>query len=128
MRDRLLLDTHALVWALNRPRRLPAHVVKRIRDPETEVYVSAVSTWEIAIKSALRKIDADVAAVVRAMQEADFEELPIAIPHTVRLRSLPAHHRDPFDRLLVAQAVEERLTIVTHDPLIARYDVPRLWA
>jgi PIN domain nuclease of toxin-antitoxin system len=102
-------------------------VVKRIRDPETEVYVSAVSTWEIAIKSALRKIDADVAAVVRAMREADFEELPIAIPHTVRLRSLPAHHRDPFDRLLVAQAVEERLTIVTHDPRIARYDVSRLW-
>jgi PIN domain nuclease of toxin-antitoxin system len=127
VRGRLLLDTHALVWALSRPRRLPAHVAKSIRDPETDVYVSAVSTWEIAIKSALRKIDADVAAVVRAMREADFEELPIAIAHTVRLRSLPTHHRDPFDRLLVAQAVEERLTIVTHDPLIARYDVSRLW-
>ena len=128
MTARLLLDTHALIWVLSNPRRLPARVANSIRDAETDVYVSPASTWEIAIKAALRKIDADVAAVVRAMREADFEELPIAIPHTVRLRSLPAHHRDPFDRLLVAQAVEERLTIVTHDPLIARYDVPRLWA
>jgi PIN domain nuclease of toxin-antitoxin system len=124
---RLLLDTHALIWALSWPRRLPSHVMKSIRHPETDVYVSAVSTWEIAIKAALRKIDADVAVVVRAMREAPFEELPVTIAHTVRLHTLPAHHRDPFDRLLVAQAVEERLTIVTHDPLIARYDVPRFW-
>jgi PIN domain nuclease of toxin-antitoxin system len=89
VKGRLLLDTHALVWALSGPRRLPARAAKSIRDPETDVYVSAVSTWEIAIKSALRKIDADVAAVVRAMREADFEELPLAIAHTVRLRSLP---------------------------------------
>ena len=128
MSRRLLLDTHALVWALSRPRRLPARVAKSIRDPETEVYVSAASTWEIAIKSALGKIDVDLTAVVHAMRQADFDELPIAIAHTVRLRALPAHHRDPFDRLLVAQAIEERLTIVTRDPLIARYDVARLWA
>ncbi len=127
MTARLLLDTHALIWALSSPRRLPARVAKSIRDPETDVYVSAVSTWEIAIKASLKKIDADVAAVVRAMRAASLEELPIAIAHTVRLRALPDHHRDPFDRLLVAQAVEERLTIVTHDPLIARYDVPRFW-
>lgn len=127
MTTRLLLDTHALIWALSNPRRLPARVVKSIRHPETDVYVSAVSTWEIAIKAALRKIDADVAAVVRAMRAATFDELPIAISHTVRLRSLPNHHHDPFDRLLVAQAIEERLTIVSHDPLIARYDVARFW-
>jgi PIN domain nuclease of toxin-antitoxin system len=124
---RLLLDTHALIWALSGPRRVPARVMKTIRHPETDVYVSMVSTWEIAIKAALPKIDADLPAVVRAMQAAPFEELPITVAHTVRLRSLPPHHRDPFDRLLVAQAVEERLTIVTHDPLIARYDVSRLW-
>jgi len=124
---RLLLDTHALIWALSSPRRLPTRVARSIRDPETDVYVSAVSTWEIAIKASLGKIDADVAAVVRAMRAASLEELPIAVSHTVRLSSLPAHHRDPFDRLLVAQAIEERLTIVTHDPLIARYEVPRLW-
>jgi PIN domain nuclease of toxin-antitoxin system len=125
---RLLLDTHALIWALSNPRRLPAHVAASIRDAETDVYVSAASTWEIAIKAALRKIDANVADVVRAMRAVSFDELPVTIAHTVRLGTLPNHHRDPFDRLLVAQAVEERLTIVTHDPLIARYDVPRLWA
>jgi PIN domain nuclease of toxin-antitoxin system len=124
---RLLLDTHALIWALSAPRRLPAAVAASIRDPENEVYVSAVSTWEIAIKSALGKIKADLAAVVRATRKADFEELPITIAHTERLRALPDHHRDPFDRLLVAQAIDERLTIVTHDRLIAAYSVPILW-
>ena len=128
MTARLLLDTHALIWALSNPRRLPARVAKSIRDPETDVYVSPVSTWEIAIKATLRKIDANVADVVRGMRAASFDELPVVVAHTVRLDALPDHHRDPFDRLLVAQAIEERLTIVTHDPLIARYDVARLWA
>ena len=128
MTPRLLLDTHVLIWVLSNPRRLPARVANSIRDAETDVYVSAASTWEIAIKAALRKIDANVGDVVRAMRAVSFDELPVTIAHTVRLGTLPDHHRDPFDRLLVAQAVEERLTIVTHDPLIARYDVPRLWA
>ena len=127
MNRALLLDTHALLWALSAPRRLPARVAASLRDPNTEVYVSAVSTWEIAIKSALGKITADLAAIVDAARAADFEELPITIAHTERLRALPAHHRDPFDRLLVAQAVEEHLTIVTHDRLIAAYSVARLW-
>ena len=127
MSQRLLLDTHALIWALSAPRRLPAHVVEAIRDPQNEVYVSAVSTWEIAIKSALGKITVDVAAVVHAMRTSDFEELPIAIRHTVRLRTLPTHHRDPFDRLLMAQGLEERLTIVTHDPIFGAYHVSTLW-
>jgi len=124
---RLLLDTHALIWALSGPRRLPDRVAKAVRDPENDVYVSAVGTWEIAIKSALGKIDADVAAVADGARAADFEELPVTVAHTVRLRTLPAHHRDPFDRLIVAQALVEQLTIVTHDPLIARYPVPVLW-
>jgi len=127
VRQRLLLDTHALIWALSAPRRLPARVARIVRDPENDVYVSAVGTWEIAIKSALGKIEADVAAVARAAREADFEELPVTVAHTLRLRTLPAHHRDPFDRLLVAQALEECLTLVTHDPLIAQYPAAVLW-
>lgn len=123
----LLLDTHALIWALTAPHRLPAHAAAGIRAPENEVYVSAASTWEIAIKSALGKITADLEAVVGAVRAAAFEELPITIAHTLRLRELPAHHRDPFDRVLVAQALVEHLTIVTHDRLIAAYAVPRLW-
>ena len=124
----LLLDTHALIWALSTPRRLPARVAAVLRDPDTDVYVSAVSTWEIAIKSALGKIEADLSAIVSAARAADFDELPITIAHTERLSVLPPHHRDPFDRLLVAQALEEHLTIVTHDRLIAAYPVARLWA
>lgn len=127
MSQRLLLDTHALLWALSSPRRLPARVARVVRDPENDVYASAVGTWEIAIKAALGKINADADAMARGLREADFEELPITIAHTVRLRTLPAHHRDPFDRLLVAQAIEEHLTIVTHDPVIARYPATILW-
>ena len=127
MSGRLLLDTHALIWALSSPRRLPARVSSSIRDPDNDVYVSAVSTWEIAIKVMLRKVHADVAAVVRALRDAGFEELPITIAHTVRVHTLPLHHRDPFDRLLVAQAMEERLTIVTHDPLLRAYDAASVW-
>lgn len=127
MSRRLLLDTHALIWALSAPRRLPAPVAKVIRDPETDVYVSAASTWEIAIKSVFGKIDADLAAIVSAARAADFDELAITIAHTERVRALPVLHRDPFDRLLVAQALEERLTIVTHDRLVAAYAVARLW-
>jgi PIN domain nuclease of toxin-antitoxin system len=125
--QRLLLDTHALLWALSNPRRLPARLTKVLRDPESDVYVSSVATWEIAIKSDLGRIDVDAAAVARAAREADFDELPVTISHTLRLLDLPDHHRDPFDRLLIAQALEERMTIVTHDPLIRRYPVSLLW-
>ena len=127
MSQRLLLDTHTLVWALSAPRRLPARAAASIRDPDNDVFVSAVSTWEIAIKSVLGKIRADLAVIVRGAREADFEELPVTVSHTLQLRALPPHHRDPFDRLLVAQAIEERLTIVSQDRVIAAYPVPMLW-
>jgi PIN domain nuclease of toxin-antitoxin system len=124
---RLLLDTHALVWALSAPARLPGRVAESLRDPRYDVHVSSVSTWEIVIKAALGKIEADLGAVVRAVREADFEELPVSIAHTQRVSDLPPHHRDPFDRLLIAQALEERLTVVTHDRVLGAYQVPILW-
>lgn len=124
---RLLLDTHALVWALSAPRRLSARVRARIQDPDNVVFASAASTWEIAIKSALGKIDADLDEVSAGIEEADFQALPISIAHTRRVRELPARHRDPFDRILVAQALEEGLTIVTHDPVLVGYPAPTLW-
>lgn len=123
----LLLDTHALIWALGAPTRLPVPVARAIRDSATDVYVSSVSTWEIAIKAALGKIDADVGTIAAAAAAAQFDELPITVAHTLRLGVLPPHHRDPFDRLLVAQAIEERLSIVTHDTAIAQYPVAILW-
>jgi PIN domain nuclease of toxin-antitoxin system len=125
--ERLLLDTHAPLWALTSPGRLPGRVAKAIRATETDFYVSPVATWEIAIKSVLGKINADVGIVAggAAPHTSTSSQSPFA--HTLRLALLPGHHRDPFDRLLAAQAIEERLTLVTHNPAIARYPVTVLW-
>lgn len=125
---RLLLDTHTLLWALVSPAKLPAPTARAIRDPANAVLVSAASAWEIAIKVAIGKLSANVDEIVRAGLEAGFDELAITLAHAVRVRSLPPHHRDPFDRMLVAQAVEEGLTVVTRDAVVARYGVSTLWA
>ncbi len=120
---RLLLDTHAFVFWDNGT--LPAAVTKQIKAAD-EIFVSAVSAWEIAIKSALGKIDVK-SALEPAIAEYGFNELPISIRHADQTRTLPAHHRDPFDRLLIAQARVEELVIVTRDPVFAKYDVRITW-
>lgn len=124
---RLLLDTHALLWALASPAKLPAPTARAIRDPANAVFVSAASAWEIAIKSALGKLSADLDEIVRTSIEVGFEELAVTLAHAGRMRALPARHRDPFDRMLVAQAIEEGLTIVTRDAAVAEYGVATLW-
>lgn len=120
---RLLLDTHALVYALARPEALGEETRAVLVDPAHEVYFSAASIWEIEIKAALGKLErpsADVAVEARAQ---GFTELVITSEHAVRAARLPLHHRDPFDRMLVAQALEEGLSLVTDDALVAAYDV-----
>ena len=124
---RLLLDTHTLLWALARPERLPSAASSAIRDTANDVFVSAASTWEVAIKAALGKLDGDVAAIASAARDVGFLELPVTIAHTTWLRALPGHHRDPFDRLLVAQPLEERLTVVTQDAAFDAYEAEVLW-
>ena len=124
---RLLLDTHALIWALSEPRRIPKYATERLEDPDTVVYASAASTWEIAIKATLGKIEVDLDELQREVRNTGFTELSISVEHALRLRELPAHHRDPFDRILVAQALEEGLTLVTHDSVLRRYPAPILW-
>jgi PIN domain nuclease of toxin-antitoxin system len=124
---RLLLDTHALLWALGSPDRLPARIAKALRDPSNSVYVSAASAWEIAIKASLGKLTADVDEIVGAIAEVGFDELSITLVHARRVRALPSHHRDPFDRMLVAQAIEEGLAIVTHDGALQAYPIPIEW-
>ena len=120
---RLLLDTHAFVWWDND--ELPATVRDRIQAADT-VYVSAVSAWEIAIKLALGKITAR-GSLADAIDDYGFEPLSITVAHADAVRSLPSHHRDPFDRLLVAQAAIEGLTIVSRDPALRRYATPVVW-
>ncbi len=124
---RLLLDTHALLWALSAPARLPDATAKAISDPDNEVFASAGSIWEIAIKAALGKVSADVDEIVDSLPEAGFEALDVTVEHARRIRRLPHHHRDPFDRLFIAQSLEEGLVIVTRDGAFAAYKVPTLW-
>ncbi|MBA3498133.1 MAG: type II toxin-antitoxin system VapC family toxin [Gemmatimonadales bacterium] len=116
----LLLDTHVLIW-WDEGRRLAAAARRAIEDADA-VYVSAASAWEIAIKTALGRLRPS-RTVEDAVRESGFLELPVTFRHTARVAVLPAHHRDPFDRLLVAQAEVEALTVVTRDPVFGRYPV-----
>lgn len=117
---RLLLDTHIFLWAVaGSPQLKPA--VRRLIDSADEVCVSAVSIWEIAIKSGLGKIDADAQALADCIAASGFVHLPITAAHAAGVAQLAPHHSDPFDRLLVAQAMAEPLKLVTVDGVLAKY-------
>ena len=118
----LLLDTHALLWWLE-GRELADDVSARIADPSTLVAVSAASIWEAAVKEALGKLSTPEPLGSAAVAEG-FEPLAVTFEHADRVGRLPAHHRDPFDRMLVAQAQVEGLTIVTRDPAFDAYEGP----
>ncbi len=122
----LLLDTHTLLWWLQGS-KLRREVVDRIADPATLVVVSAASIWEASIKQALGKLKAPE-SLAEVVIEEGFKPLPIAFDHATRAGQLPPHHRDPFDRMLIAQAALEGLTIVTHDPAFDPYEVDVLKA
>lgn len=121
----LLLDTHVLLWWLADDPTLGVEARAAIADPESVVYVSAASAWEIAIKQALGRLDAP-SDLDRVLEVSGFEELPITVRHALGAGWLPRHHTDPFDRMLIAQAALERLTLVTGDVQIAPYGVPTL--
>jgi PIN domain nuclease of toxin-antitoxin system len=118
----LLLDTQVLIWCLAADRRLKRIARKAIEDDSNRVWVSAASAWEIEIKSALGKLSVPD-DLLNQMSANDFDELTIRMEHALYLRHLPALHRDPFDRILIAQAVCEGLTIVTADPVLGGYPV-----
>lgn len=120
---RLLLDTHMLLWALVEPKRLPKAAAAHLRDRSHAVLFSAVSIWEIALKAqAGRAItSASPERIAEAAHESGYAELPISGRHAARIASLPPHHRDPFDRLLVAQAMEEPAHLLTVDAKLAPY-------
>jgi PIN domain nuclease of toxin-antitoxin system len=121
----LLLDTHVLIW-WDEGRKLTAGARRAIKEADA-VYVSAASAWEIAIKIGLGRLRPS-RTVEQAAQESGFLELPVTFRHAERVAALPAHHRDPFDRLLIAQAGIEDLTLVTRNPVFARYEVDLLEA
>ncbi len=117
----LLLDTHVLIW-WDEGRRLSAEGRRAISEADL-VFVSAASAWEIAIKIGLGRLRPS-RTVEQAAQESGFLELPVTFRHAELVASLPLHHRDPFDRLLVAQALAEQLTLVSRDPIFRQYEAP----
>lgn len=123
----LLLDTHALLWWLDDNPTLSAEARDAIVDGRNLVFVSAVVIWEVRIKQSLGKLQLP-SNFREVLDSQAFDELPLTVDHAHRLAELPPLHRDPFDRMLVAQAIAERLTIVTRDPDIARYPVRTLRA
>ena len=125
---RLLLDTHVFLWLLAEPERLGEHLVS-LEDPVNELFLSAASSWEIAIKAQLGRLDMPDDPrryVPDRMRAIGAEPLPVEHNHALAVCELPPLHRDPFDRLLVAQARDQRLRIVTANGQIARYDVETL--
>lgn len=125
---RLLLDTHVLLRALTEPDQLSTATVSALEDGSNTVFVSAVTIWEVAIKAGLGKVEADAGELAAEAVQIGFSELPVRLAHSVRVQDLPPHHRDPFDRLLIAQAQEEDLIVVTRDRQFAAYDVATLQA
>jgi PIN domain nuclease of toxin-antitoxin system len=127
---KLLLDTHAFLWFITGSSRLSAVARAAIEDEANVVYVSAASAWEIAVKSSLGKLTLaepyDV-LLPREIRDNGFTYLGVELTHTARVNVLPFHHRDPFDRLLVAQAMIEGMQLVTADPALKDYGVPVVW-
>lgn len=122
---RLLLDTHVLLWALGAPGRIAKSTRQKIESPRNSVLVSSVSIWELETKRALGKLRAPE-KLEDQLRDARIDELVLRIAHARRLATLPEIHRDPFDRMLVAQALVEDLVLVTADEVVASYPVRTL--
>lgn len=123
---KLLLDTHLLLWAAGEPERLPAKARELIEDMGNELLFSAASLWEVAIMRGLGRVDFQAGARLlrRGLLDNGYSELPILSDHVVAIESLPPIHKDPFDRVLVAQATVEGITLLTLDPVLAQYPGP----
>lgn len=123
---KLLLDTHLLLWAAGEPRRLSKLARRLIDNPDNELLFSAASLWEVAIKRRLGREDfkVDARLLRRGLLDNGYSELPIISDHVVATESLPLLHRDPFDRILVAQATVEGVTLLTIDSLVSQYAGP----
>lgn len=117
---RVLLDTHLLVWWFA-DRRIPKRATELIRDPANQLYASAASVWEVAIKAALGKIEVKPETLLAGLRDGGFQELAVSSRHAAQVALLPMHHRDPFDRLLVSQCLCESMSLLTDDRALAAY-------
>ncbi len=119
---KILLDTHILIWHLTDDVRLSKHNSDLIENPENQKFISLVSLWEIAIKTNIGKLK--LAQPIESLVPIGIDLLDLKLPHVQRYATLPLHHRDPFDRMLIAQAQAENLTLMTDDPNFPLYDIP----
>lgn len=126
-----LLDLHALLWFDRGDARLPAHLRTAISTSGNDLVLSVVTAWELVLKAATGRLSVQFADVPTYLSQSravvGYSVLDISLPHVLRAGSLPPHHKDAFDRLLVGQAIEEQLPIITADAAIARYGVPTIW-
>jgi len=128
---KILLDTQCWLWMQASPDRFSPRVLELVKSPDNDLFLSAVSSWEIAIKYALGKLPLPAPPaeyVPPRMASSGVRALPVSHAHALQVAILPPHHRDPFDRLLVAQAQLERLPLLTSDRQLAAYDLEILWA
>jgi PIN domain nuclease of toxin-antitoxin system len=127
---RLLLDTHSWLWMESEPERLGAAAERALRSLQNELWLSVASCWEVAIKFGAGRLLLSAHPslyIPERLLRDSLRLVPIDLAHVTAVASLPHHHRDPFDRLLVAQAQAERLTLVTNDPAFGAYGIPLLW-
>jgi PIN domain nuclease of toxin-antitoxin system len=119
----LLLDTHVALWAITDSPKLPKKAREMIESPKSSVWISAATVWEIAIKHSLGRGDMPVSSqdALRYFRESGYRFLPVEPEHAAAVEDLQPHHGDPFDRILVAQAITEPMRLITHDPMVARY-------
>lgn len=125
MSMKILLDTHVLLWVAGDPQQLSAQARKLLEDPQNQLYFSAASLWEIYIKNKLGRADfkVDLPVLRRNLLDYGFEEIAINSAHTLAVEALPNLHKDPFDRMLVAQTIVEGITLMTADNAVAEYPV-----
>lgn len=124
-----LLDTHTFLWAISGDKKLSQRAAGMFAGP-SDLWLSVVSIWEILIKVQLGKIplpEPTGSYLVRKLAENRIETLPITLDHVLRVESLPLHHRDPFDRMLIAQSLNEKLPLITSDVVFERYDLEVIW-
>jgi len=125
----LLIDTHALIWFITDNDKLPLKTKQIIENKENNCYVSIATYWEIGIKNSIGRLDlnSDLETIFRIIEETGFETLPITTNQILRNANLKLHHQDPFDRIIIAQSLTEKMTIITKDGHFENYNVPIIW-
>lgn len=125
----VLVDTHAVIWFITDDKKLPLNTKKILEDKDNKCFVSLATFWEIAIKYSLERLDlnASLEKIFQIIEDTEFELLPVTIAHVLKNSKLEFHHQDPFDRIIIAQAMIENLSVVSKDGQFKKYGIPLIW-